>query len=93
MQLMQGDCLQLMNKLPDKSIDMILADLPYGVTNNSWDSVIPFDQLWQQYSRIIKIGSAIVLFATEPFASKLRLSNLEEYKYDWIWNKKRWKYF
>ena len=87
--LKQGDCLELMKEIPDESIDMILADLPYGVTNNSWDSVIPFDQLWQQYSRIIKKGSAIVLFSTEPFASKLRLSNLEEYKYDWIWNKKK----
>ncbi|MCF1423878.1 DNA-methyltransferase [Lactiplantibacillus plantarum] len=87
--LQQGDCLELMKDIPDGSIDMILCDLPYGVTNNSWDSVIPFDKLWQQYKRIIKTGSAIVLFATEPFASKLRLSNLEDYKYDWIWNKKK----
>ena len=87
--LQQGDCLELMKDIPDGSVDMILCDLPYGVTNNSWDSIIPFDQLWRQYSRIIKTGSAIVLFATEPFASKLRLSNCEEYKYDWIWNKKK----
>lgn len=87
--LQQGDCLELMKGIPDGSVDMILCDLPYGTTANKWDIVIPFDKLWEQYRRIIKIGSAIVLFATEPFASKLRLSNCEEYKYDWIWNKKK----
>jgi len=87
--LRQGDCLELMKSIPDESVDMILCDLPYGVTDNSWDSVIPFEPLWKQYRRIIKPESAIVLFAAEPFASKLRLSNLEDYKYDWIWNKKK----
>ena len=87
--LFKGDCLELMKGIPDESIDMILADLPYGMTDNKWDSVIPLDKLWKQYHRIIKAGSAIVLFAAEPFASKLRLSNCEEYKYDWIWNKKK----
>ncbi|MCW6147757.1 DNA-methyltransferase [Lactiplantibacillus plantarum] len=87
--LQQGDCLELMKGIPDGSVDMILCDLPYGTTANKWDVVIPFEPLWQQYRRIIKTGSAIILFATEPFASKLRLSNCEEYKYDWIWNKKK----
>lgn len=82
-----GDCLELMKELPDKSIDMILCDLPYGTTQCKWDNIIPFDQLWQQYNRIIKDNGAVVLFATEPFGSLLRLSNIKNYKYDWIWDK------
>lgn len=82
-----GDCLQLMKDIPDKSVDMILCDLPYGTTACKWDNVIPFEPLWEQYNRIIKDNGAIVLFGSEPFASKLRLSNLKMYKYDWIWNK------
>ena len=86
-ELLQGDCLKLMQDIPDKSIDMILCDLPYGTTACKWDSVIPFDKLWEQYKRIIKDNGAIVLFGIEPFSSKLRLSNLDMYKYDWIWEK------
>ena len=87
--LRQGDCLKLMKDIPDKSVDMILCDLPYGTTACKWDNVIPFEPLWEQYNRIIKDNGAIVLFGSEPFASKLRLSNLKNYKYDWIWNKKQ----
>lgn len=89
LQLFCGDCLELMKKIPDKSIDMILCDLPYGTTACKWDSVIPFDQLWDQYNRIAKDNAAIVLFATEPFGSSLRMSNIKNYKYDWIWDKKK----
>ena len=85
--LYQGDCLEVMKEIPDKSVDMILCDLPYGITSAKWDIVIPFDELWGQYNRIIKENGAIVLFANEPFATKLRSSNLENYKYDWIWVK------
>ena len=85
--LYQGDCLEEMKKIKDKSIDMILCDLPYGTTKCKWDVIIPFDKLWEQYNRIIKDNGAIVLFGSEPFSSKLRLSNLDNYKYDWIWDK------
>lgn len=85
--LMKGDCLELMKNIPDKSVDLILCDLPYGTTSCHWDSVIPFEPLWSQYRRIIKDRRAIVLFAGEPFASTLRLSNIAWYKYDWIWEK------
>ena len=85
--LLQGDCLELMKNIPAKSIDMILCDLPYGTTACKWDTVIPFEPLWNQYKRIIKDNGAIVLFGIEPFSSKLRLSNLDMYKYDWIWEK------
>ena len=87
--LRQGDCLELMKDIPDKSIDMILCDLPYGTTACKWDIVIPFDKLWEQYNRIIKDNGAIVLFGSEPFSSKLRMSNLKNYKYDWKWLKSR----
>ena len=86
--LYKGDCLEVMKDIPDKSIDMILCDLPYGTTACKWDVVIPFDKLWAQYNRIIKDKGAIVLFGSEPFSSYLRLSNIKNYKYDWIWNKK-----
>jgi site-specific DNA-methyltransferase (adenine-specific) len=85
--LRQGDCLELMKDIPDKFIDMILCDLPYGTTTCKWDVVIPFEPLWEQYNRIIKDNGAILLFGSEPFSSKLRLSNLDNYKYDWIWEK------
>jgi site-specific DNA-methyltransferase (adenine-specific) len=75
--------------LPDKSIDMILCDLPYGTTACKWDSIIPFEPLWGQYERIIKDNGAIVLFGSEPFSSNLRMSNLKMFKYDWIWDKKK----
>jgi len=83
----QGDCLELMNGIPDKSIDMILADLPYGTTACSWDSIIDLDKLWLQYERIIKDNGAIVLTASQPFTTKLINSNISWYKYSWIWNK------
>ncbi len=85
--LMHGDCLELMKRIPDKSIDMVLCDLPYGTTSCKWDSVIPFEPLWEQYKRITKDNSAIVLFGNEPFSSALRMSNSKMYKYDWIWVK------
>ena len=87
--LLQGDCLELMKDIPDGSVDMILCDLPYGITACTWDSVIPFEPLWEQYNRIIKDNGAIVLFGTEPFSTQLKMSNLKHYKYDWIWNKVR----
>jgi site-specific DNA-methyltransferase (adenine-specific) len=87
--LYKGDCLVEMNKIPDKSIDMILCDLPYGTTACSWDTIIPFEPLWKHYERIIKDNGAIVLTASEPFASYLRVSNIAIYKYDWIWEKER----
>ena len=83
------DCLEGMSRVPDKSIDMILTDLPYGSTQCKWDVVIPFEELWEQYNRVIKDNGAIVLFGTEPFSSHLRLSNLKHYKYDWVWDKVR----
>lgn len=84
-----GDCLELMQEIPAKSIDMILCDLPYGITNCKWDSIIPLDLLWNQYNRIIKDGGVIALFGSEPFPSVLRISNLHNYKYDWYWIKNK----
>lgn len=86
--LYNGDCLELMKSISDKSVDMILCDLPYGTTACKWDTVIPFEPLWEQYNRIIKDNGAIVLFGSEPFSSALRMSNIKNFKYDWIWNKK-----
>lgn len=86
-ELQQGDCLELMKKIPDASIDMVLCDLPYGVTNCKWDVRIPLAPLWEQYKRVIKERGAIVLFGIEPFASELRTSNLKMYRYDWTWYK------
>ena len=85
--LKQGDCLELMNKIKNESIDLILCDLPYGTSACKWDVVIPFEPLWEQYERIIKIDGAIVLFGSEPFSSICRTSNLKLYKYDWKWEK------
>ena len=85
--LYNGDCLEVMKDIPDESIDMILCDLPYGTTKLKWDVVIPFEPLWEQYERVIKDNGAIVLFGKEPFSSLLRISNLNRYKYDWIWKK------
>lgn len=87
--LYNGDCLEIMKNIPDKSIDMILCDLPYGITECKWDVVIPFDKLWEQYNRIIKDNGAIVLFGSEPFSTKLRYSNLKMYSYDWKWIKSK----
>ena len=81
------DCLEGMKRIPDGSIDMILADLPYGTTACKWDTIIPFEPLWEQYERVIKDNGAIVLTGAEPFSSNLRLSNLKLYRYDWVWAK------
>ena len=86
-ELYNGDCLELMKSIQDKSVDMILCDLPYGTTACKWDTVIPFEPLWEQYNRIIKDNGAIVLFGSEPFSTTLRYSNLKNYKYDWKWIK------
>ena len=82
-----GDCLELMKQIDDKSVDMILCDLPYGTTSCKWDTVIPFEPLWEQYERIIKDNGAIVLTASQPFTSLLVVSNLKWFKYEWIWEK------
>lgn len=85
--LLQGDCLELMNKIPDKSIDMILCDLPYGTTKNKWDSVLPFDKMWEQYDRIIKENGCIALFADGMFMSDLMQSNKKLWRYNLVWDK------
>lgn len=85
--LRKGDCLELMKDIPDKSIDMILCDLPYGTTRNKWDTQIPIDFLWKQYVRVIKDNGAIVLFSAEPFTSQLVTSNIKLFRYDLIWSK------
>ena len=83
------DCIEGMKYIDDKSIDMILCDLPYGVSKCNWDKTIPLNPLWEQYSRIIKNNGVIVLFGNEPFSSYLRISNIKFYRYDWIWKKSR----
>ena len=88
-QLFKGDCLEIMKQISDKSIDMILCDLPYGTTKCNWDNIIPLNLLWEQYERIIKDNGVIVLFGSEPFSSLLRISNIEYYKYDWYWIKSK----
>jgi site-specific DNA-methyltransferase (adenine-specific) len=84
-----GDCLELMRDIADGSIDMICTDLPYGTTTCKWDSIIPFEQLWEQYRRITKPHAAIVLTATQPFTTSLIASNLKDFRYCWVWNKRR----
>lgn len=88
-QLYKGDCLEIMKDIPDKSIDMILCDLPYEVSAEKWDNKIDLILLWKQYKRIIKDNGAIVLTATNPFASELVMSNKEWFKYEWIWDKEQ----
>lgn len=83
-ELHNGDCLEVMKDIPDKSIDMILCDLPYGITQNSWDYIMPLQPLWEHYQRIIKINGCIALFAQSPFDKILATSNLKIYKYEWI---------
>lgn len=85
--IINADCLEFMQKIPDKSIDCIICDLPYGTTGCKWDSIIPFDKLWKEYKRIRKDNTPIVLFGSEPFSTYLRMSNINEFKYDWVWNK------
>ena len=85
--LRKGDCLEIMKDIPDKSIDAIICDLPYGTTACKWDTIIPFEPLWAQYKRIIKDNGAIVLFGSQPFTSALVMSNPKMFKYEWIWEK------
>jgi len=87
--LMQGDCLEEMKKIESGSVDAIITDPPYGTTACKWDSVIPFEPMWEQLNRIIKPNGAIVLFGSEPFSSALRMSNIKNYKYDWVWEKEQ----
>ena len=86
--LILGDCLEEMQNIPDGSVDMILCDPPYGTTACKWDSIIPFEPMWEQLNRIIKPNGAICLFGSEPFSSALRMSNIKNFKYDWIWDKR-----
>jgi site-specific DNA-methyltransferase (adenine-specific) len=88
-QIYLGDCLELMEKIKNETIDMVLCDLPYGTTSCKWDVNIPLDKLWSQYTRIIKKGAPIVLFAAQPFTSILINSNIKSFKYSWVWNKVR----
>ena len=88
-EILLGDCLELMKDIPDGSVDMILADLPYGTTACKWDSVIPLDLLWNEYKRIIKPNGAIVLTSSQPFTTKLISSNYDMYRYNWVWHKTR----
>ena len=85
--LYNGDCLEVMDKFKDKSIDMILCDLPYGTTKNKWDFIIPLDRMWEQYNRIIKDNGVIILFAQTPFDKVLGMSNIKNLRYEWIWEK------
>ncbi len=85
----QGDCLELMRDILDGGVDMILADLPYNTTNCKWDTIIPFEPLWEQYKRIIKPNGAIVLTASQPFTSALVMSNPKMFKYSWVWEKSK----
>jgi DNA modification methylase len=86
--LIHGDCLEKMKDIPDGSIDLVLTDPPYGTTACKWDSVIPFEPMWEQLKRITKKNGAICLFGSEPFSSALRMSNIKMFKYDWIWDKR-----
>lgn len=88
-QLLQGDCLELMKSIPDASMDMILCDLPYGTTACKWDSVIPFEALWEQYRGVIRSGGAIVLTAAQPFTSALVMSASDLFKYSLVWRKSK----
>lgn len=87
--LRYGDCLDVMQEIPNNSIDCIICDLPYGTTACTWDVIIPFDKLWMEYKRIAKPNAAIILFGQEPFSSLLRVSNLSDYRYDIYWEKER----
>ena len=87
--LILGDCLKVMQEIDDKSVDLILCDLPFGSTSCSWDVIIPFEKLWEQYHRIIKPNCAIILHGSQPFTSLLIASNIKEFKHEWIWKKSR----
>lgn len=85
--LLQGDCMELMSRIPDGSIDMVLSDLPYGTTRCRWDTPINPQELWKQYRRVVKENGAIVLFSAQPFTTELISSNKAMYRYEWIWKK------
>lgn len=87
MKLLNGDCLKLMKEIPDGSVDMILCDLPYGTTDCSWDEVLPFGELWEQYDRLLKPKGAAVLFSAQPFTTQLIMSNKKAFRYCWYWIK------
>jgi DNA modification methylase len=87
--IIHGDCLEIIPSIPDKSIDMVLCDLPYNITQNTWDIMIPLDKLWEQYKRIIKNDGIIALTAFQPFTSILVMSNLKMFRYEWVWIKMR----
>lgn len=89
LKLMQGNCLELMKEIPDGSVDMVLADPPYGTTVCKWDSVIPFEPMWEQLKRVTKKNGAIVMTASQPFTTALIMSNVKMFKYDWIWEKNK----
>lgn len=84
-----GDCLEVMKEIPDGSVDMVLCDLPYGTTACKWDSVIPFESLWNVYNRVLKIDGIVALTASQPFTSALVMSNPKAFRYEWIWFKNR----
>ena len=87
--LLLGDCLNIMKELPDGKIDMVLADLPYGITSNKWDSILPLDKLWEQYWRVLKENGIIALTASQPFSSALVMSQPQRFKHEWVWIKNR----
>ena len=87
--LIKKECIEAISEIEDNSIDAVITDPPYGTTACKWDSVIPFKPMWEQLNRIIKSNGAIVLFGCEPFSSALRMSNIKNYKYDWVWKKDR----
>lgn len=91
--LICGDCINVMKNIADQSIDLILCDLPYGVTQNKWDVVIPFDELWKQYDRIIKKNGAVILFASQPFTTMLIASNMKNFRYCLVWEKNKFSDF
>lgn len=82
-----GDCMELMREIPDGSVDLVLCDLPYGVTAAKWDAVIPFDGLWEQYKRILKSDGTVALFGTQPFITDVVASNKKDFRYCWYWEK------
>jgi len=88
LKLFNGDCLEVMQDIPDNSVDFILTDLPYGTTQCKWDNIISFNPMWKQIERIKKSKTSVCLFGNQPFSTKLINSNIDNYKYDWIWNKK-----
>lgn len=92
-QIILGDCIDVMKDIPDGSVDFCCTDLPYGYIESKWDVQIPMDKLWEQYMRILKKGAVVALFGNEPFASYLRMSNIDWYRYDWYWHKNRFANF